>query len=369
MDSITAPSEKSPGMRTVTAARWEAIARRDRRADGRFVYAVKTTGVFCRPSCGSRLPRRENVETFATPAAAERAGYRACLRCRPADDACTSPRLARACRMLASDEPSVRCRDVAAALSMTPASLSRLFREELGVSPRAYRLRVLAERAKGGLAKSASVTDALYTSGYSSPSRFYASASTELGMPPARARAGGTGERISFVVRACSLGRVLVAWTAKGVCDVALGDDDEALVAGMRARFPRASIGKASAPPWLRDVLRIVDGEQTTRDVPLDLRGTAFQERVWRALRTIAHGETRTYEELARELGVPRAARAVARACATNAVAILVPCHRVVRKGGAISGYRWGVDRKRVLLERESLAAAKRDRVDGRSRA
>lgn len=358
----TGPRLQSVAPNRTEGARWRAIEGRDRRADGTFVYGVRTTGVFCRPSCASRRPLRANVETFDSARAAAHAGYRACLRCHPdRDDAVAPPALLEACRLFSGETPP-RCEEVASALGMSASALSRLFRAHLGVTPRAYRGRVLAERAKRELGPARSVTDAVYGAGYAAPSRFYASAGAELGMTPARARRGGAGEAVAYVVRRCALGRVLVAWTAKGVCEVALGDDDDALASALTKRFPRAALARASAPPWLRDVLAAVDGDASSAGrVPLDLRGTAFQEKVWQALRTIARGETRTYEALAAELDAPLATRAVARACATNAVAVLVPCHRVVRKDGALAGYRWGVERKRALLARE--AAAKTDRV------
>ena len=349
---------------------WRAITSRDARADGRFVYAVRTTGVFCRPSCPSRQPLRANVRVFPDGAAARAGGFRACLRCRPGESRRAPkppPSLSRACLMLA-EEPPARCEDVAAALALSPAALTRLFRTHLGVTPTAYRRRVRAERGREALVSSGSV-------GFSGPGRFYAALAPELGMAPSRARRGGEGERIAWVTRACTLGRVLVAWTERGVAAVTLGDDDETLAQDLRARFPHAELepGGRRAPPWLAAVLAAVEGQPVSEEIPRAARGTAFQERVWRALAAIPEGETRSYVELARALGEPRHARAVARACATNGLAVVVPCHRAVRAGGALAGYRWGLDKKRALLARESgaaaRAAAERDRVARRPRA
>lgn len=360
MSRAKSPSARPEGA-PVDAAAWRAITSRDARADGRFVYAVRTTGVFCRPSCASRQPLRANVRVFADPPAALAGGFRACLRCRPGEPArprATPPALARACRLLAREDEEVRCEDVAAALALSPAALTRLFRTHLGVTPTAYRRRVRAERGREALAESASVTEAVYGAGFSAPSRFYAAVAPELGMTPARARRGGEGESLAWASRACSLGRVLVAWTARGVAAVTLGDDDEALVSDLRARFPRASVEAAhAAPPWLGAVLAVVEGKRLAGDIPRDARGTAFQERVWQALAQIPAGETRSYAELAGTLGQPTATRAVARACATNPLAVLVPCHRAVRGDGALAGYRWGLARKRALLDREARRA------------
>jgi AraC family transcriptional regulator of adaptative response/methylated-DNA-[protein]-cysteine methyltransferase len=233
----------------------------------------------------------------------------------------------------------------------------RVFRAHLGITPSAYRRRVMAERARATLAGSRSVLDAAEGAGFGAPSRFYASVGAELGMAAARARRGGEGERVTWVTRPCSLGRVLVAWTARGACHVGLGGRDEGLVRELRSRFPRADVTPGDAPPWLELLLAAVDGAAgAARGIPLDVHGTAFQERVWRALARISPGETRSYEEIAASLGAPHGARAVARACATNGLAVLVPCHRVVRKGGALAGYRWGLARKRALLARERAA-------------
>ena len=362
------PSSAAAETFATPEARWDAVCRRDRSADGRFVYAVKTTGVYCRPGCASRRPLQRNVELFASPAQARRGGYRACKRCAP--DAARAPEpvlpaVIAACRLLERDA-GMRSAELADAVGLSAAYFARAFKRHVGVTPQAYRRRVLAERAKDELAASRSVTSAVYDAGYASASRFYAGAGRELGMKPSQARQGGRGQRVRYVVRRCSLGRALVAWTEHGVCEVGLGDGADALIAALRARFPEAEHARSGLPPWIDAVLQAVERPQAIRgnapalrggassDVPLDIRGTAFQQRVWEALRRIPAGETRTYAQLARTLGMPSGARAVARACASNRVAVLVPCHRVVRGDGTLAGYRWQPERKRALLQREA---------------
>ncbi len=338
-------------------ARWEAVRARARGADGAFVYGVETTGVFCRPSCPSRAALRKNVRFFDAPAAAARAGFRACKRCAPTHDDprdVAAARIVKACRLLEGGEVA-RTADVAAAVGMSTFHFQRAFKRQVGVTPQAYRRRVVAERAKSGITGASSVTAALYDAGYASSSRFYDAAARELGMAPLRARAGAHGERVSYVVRRCALGAILVAWTARGVCDVRFGDHAKDAVVGVRRRFPRATLERAGAPRWVDAVVGAVDRPRAL-DVPLDIEGTAFQERVWSALRRIPAGATRTYAEVAAAIGAPAAHRAVAAACARNTLAVVVPCHRVVRKGGALAGYRWGVARKKALLDRERAA-------------
>ena len=335
-------------------ARWRAVTQRERASDGRFVYAVVTTGVFCRPSCGSRLPLRANVQFFGSPAAAAAAGYRACKRCRPTGEA--DPNVAlleRACARLA-EEDRVPNELIARDLALSVFGFQRFFKRALGITPQQYRRRALAERAKRSLTTSASVTDSVYDAGYSSSSRFYEGAGRELGMSPSSARTGAEGQHVLFAIRRSTLGPLLVAWTDRGVADVRFGTDRAELRTALRTRFPRARLeARARGPAWLDTIVSAVE-RPCAIDVPLDLQGTAFQERVWRALRAIPVGETRSYEELAKALGSPSSARAVARACATNTIAVVVPCHRVVRKNGDLAGYRWGTERKRELLRRES---------------
>ena len=341
----------------MTTKRWRAVEARDAEADGAFVFAVKTTGIFCRPSCRAKAPLRKNVELFPTPAHAIAAGYRACKKCRPTETAAPHAALVlRACRLLEADGPMPNAA-IAHALGVSASYLQRLFKARVGVTPHAYRRRVLAERTKSALPGASSVTTALYEGGYGASSRFYEGAARELGMSPKKARAGASGEDIRFAVRACSLGWVLVAWTARGVCDVRFGASSAEVTRSLRARFPGARLQRRGAPARVKDVLG--SAERPTADgIPLDIRGTAFQERVWAALRSIPAGETRTYTEIARAIGAPSAVRAVASACAANVLAVVVPCHRVVRNDGGLAGYRWGAERKRALLDREAKARA-----------
>ncbi|MEM7433808.1 MAG: bifunctional DNA-binding transcriptional regulator/O6-methylguanine-DNA methyltransferase Ada [Myxococcota bacterium] len=336
------------------AARWDAVSERAAHADGNFFYAVRTTGVFCRPTCPARRPRRENVEFFDTVALAQLAGYRPCKRCRPEMSPSRTPRttaIVEACRLLSSNA-AARTRDVASAVGLSDSYFQRTFKKELGVTPQQYRRRILAQRGRDTLSRTNSVTEAVYRAGYSSSSRFYEGVGRELGMKPSTARLRGEGQAIRYTVAVCSLGHVLVGWTAQGVCEVALGDSREALVSQLATRFSGAYLEESAETDWTRAVIEAVE-MPTTADIPLDIQGTAFQERVWRELRRIPLGETRTYAEVAAALGKPDGARAVARACAANPIAIVVPCHRVVRKDGKPSGYRWGLARKRKLLARE----------------
>jgi AraC family transcriptional regulator of adaptative response/methylated-DNA-[protein]-cysteine methyltransferase len=334
--------------------RWTALCRRDRAADGRFVYAVKTTGVFCRPACASRRPRSENVEFFDTAALASRAGYRACKRCAPAGDALPDPTvqaIVDACRLLEGDRAR-RSDELADRVGLSRAHFTRAFKRHVGVTPQAYRRRVLAERARGSLADAHSVTAAAYAAGYSSPSRFYEGIGRELGMAPREARRGAEGKQVHYAVRACSLGFVVVAFTDRGVCEVGFADSERAAIAALRERFPRATPAPgANLPVFIENVVAAVERPQSA-DVPLDIQGTAFQQRVWTELRRIPPGQTRSYAEIARALGT--GPRAVARACASNRLAALVPCHRVVRSDGGLAGYRWHPERKRKLLRREA---------------
>jgi AraC family transcriptional regulator, regulatory protein of adaptative response / methylated-DNA-[protein]-cysteine methyltransferase len=348
---------------TQTDTLWQAVAERRRAADGAFVYAVRTTGIYCRPSCPARRPARERVEFFALPEAAERAGYRACRRCRPQDHAAADPALARvraACRAidtaLEAEAPLPSLDELGAQLGASPFHLQRSFKKHLGISPRGYAEARRLARVKTMLRQGNGVADAVYGAGYGSASRLYERADGQLGMTPATYAKGGAGARIVFATAACALGRVLVAATGRGLCAVSLGDDDAALEAGLRAEFPGAEIAAGTPGPLLEEVLAIVAGAAPDRELPLDLRATGFQWRVWEALRAIPPGETRSYAGLARALGMPGAARAVGRACGANKLAIVIPCHRVRREDGALGGYRWGVGRKERLLEAERRA-------------
>ncbi len=336
------------------AERWSAIKGRAVDADGQFFYAVRTTGIFCRPSCASRLPRQENVEFFDTTGAARKAGYRPCKRCQPESSTARDTgieALVEACRLLCSEE-AMRTRDVAKMVGLSSSYFQREFKKHLGVTPQQYRRRVLAERGRDALAQARSVTESVYEAGYSSSSRFYDGVGRELGMKPSTARAGAPGELIGYAVHECSLGYLIIAWTDRGVCSVGFADSPGELVQQLGQRFSKARIEEAEQREWTRAIVETVE-HATRTEIPIDIRGTAFQERVWRALRRIPPGETRTYSEIARSLGSPSAVRSVARACAANPLAVVVPCHRVVRSDGDLAGYRWGIERKRELLRRE----------------
>lgn len=347
-------AREQPARFSSDTARWRAVRTRSASADRHFVYAVRTTRVFCRPSCASRLPRRENVEFFDTAGSARDAGYRPCKRCRPA----TAPvdegmaLVQEACRRLRAEE-RMTTRDVARGLGLSPSYFQRVFKKRLGVTPQQFRRRVLAERGRDALGRSASVTESVYEAGYSSSSRFYDSVAPELGMKPAAARAGAPGELLRYATVESSLGWLLIAWTERGVCQVGFADKPAELVAALRRTFPKARLEPSGRTPWVDAIVAAVE-TSTPADIPLDLRGTVFQERVWQLLREIPSGTTRTYKDLAEALGNPKGVRAVAGAIARNPLAVVVPCHRVIRSDGSLAGYRWGAARKRELLRRES---------------
>lgn len=343
------------------AAMWAALDARDASADGRFVFAVRTTGVYCRPSCPSRAARRENVRFYAGPPEAAAAGYRPCRRCRPdaaGPDARRREAVARACRLIESAETEPALDALAAAAGLSPFHFHRVFRAVTGVTPRAYARARRAERVAAALQETGTVTEALYAAGYNAPSRFYAEAPERLGMSPTAYRRGGAGTRIRFGVGTCALGAILVAASERGVCAILLGDDPDALVRDLQDRFAAAEFvgGDAAFEGWMARVIGLVEAPGRGLDLPLDIGGTAFQQRVWEALRRIPVGTTASYAEVARAIGMPAAVRAVAMACGANALAVAIPCHRVVRSDGALSGYRWGVARKRALLAREAAA-------------
>ncbi|NEU11352.1 bifunctional DNA-binding transcriptional regulator/O6-methylguanine-DNA methyltransferase Ada [Methylobacterium sp. BTF04] len=338
--------------------RWTALAVRDPVADGRFVYGVRSTGVYCRPSCAARTPRPENVSFHASCAAAEQAGFRACLRCRPGEPSQAERHgqaIARACRLITASSTPPALAALAEAAALSPFHFHRVFKRVTGITPKAYAEAHRAGRLAADLQAAGSVTDALYGAGYNAASRFYASAEARLGMTPGAYRKGGAGIAIRFAVGECSLGSILVAATIRGVCAILLGDDPDALARDLQDRFPRAEItgGDAGFEETVARVVGLVEAPGLGLDLPLDIGGTAFQQRVWEALRTIPAGETATYARVAAMIGRPAAVRAVAGACGANAHAIAIPCHRVVRTDGALSGYRWGVARKATLLARE----------------
>lgn len=344
------------------AARWQAVVQRDGSADGQFWYSVRSTGVYCKPSCGARTPLRKNVAFHASCAAAEAAGFRPCKRCRP-DQAALQQRhaaaVAQACRLIDRADSGDSMPDTAAlaeAVGLSHHHFHRLFKTHTGMTPKAYTQARRAERMRAQLAGSRSVTEAMYASGFSSSGRFYADSRTQLGMQPAAYRRGGAGEQIRFAVARCWLGAVLVAATAAGICAVTLGEDADLLVRQLQDRFPHADLhpGDAGFEQLVAQVLAALDDPRQGAALPLDVRGTAFQQRVWQALRALPPGHTLSYAELAARLGQPGAARAVASACARNEIAVLIPCHRIVRLDGSPSGYRWGVERKGALLAREA---------------
>ncbi len=341
------------------AACWAAVRVRDAAADGRFVYAVRTTGVYCRPSCPARLPRRENVSFFASAAAAEAAGFRACKRCHPAGPgpaARDAALVERACAGIADAETPPALAELAAQAGLSPWHFHRVFKRVTGLTPRAYASACRKARMREELARGQRVTDAIYQAGFNSNGRFYAATGGALGMTPSAFRQGGAGERIRFAVGECSLGAILVAASARGLCAISLGDDPQVLVHALEDGFRRAELigGDAGFEALVARVVAFVDDPRIGLDLPLDIRGTAFQERVWQALSALPAGSTASYADIAAAIGQPSAVRAVARACAANRLAVAIPCHRVVRADGSVSGYRWGVERKRALLEREA---------------
>jgi AraC family transcriptional regulator of adaptative response/methylated-DNA-[protein]-cysteine methyltransferase len=338
---------------------WDAVSRRDPAFDGKFFFAVRTTGVYCRPSCASRPAKRENVLFYSSTEEAERAGYRACKRCRPDKLGLPDPKVEavkRACDRIAAAEEAPKLADLAARAGMSPFHFHRVFKKVTGVTPKAYAAQMQARRAAEGLRTAETVTEAIYDAGFNSSSRFYESATARLGMTPTAVRRGGEGAAIRFAIGQVSLGAVLVAATDKGVCAIMLGDDPDVLARELQDRFPRAELlgGDATFERMVARVVGLVEAPGQGLDLPLDIRGTAFQERVWQALRAIPPGRTATYAEIARAVGRPKAVRAVAQACAANPLAVAIPCHRVVRADGDISGYRWGVERKRELIAREA---------------
>jgi AraC family transcriptional regulator of adaptative response/methylated-DNA-[protein]-cysteine methyltransferase len=339
--------------------RWAALQSRDAKADGSFFYAVKTTGVYCRPSCAARVPRPENVTFHETGAQAERAGFRPCRRCKP-EQAPAAERsaglVAAMCRKLEESESAPTLQVLARHVGLSPFHAHRLFKAGTGVTPRAYFAAQRGKRVRGELREHGNVTRAIYGAGYGSAGRFYEEADARLGMTPSAFKAGGPSASIRFALGECSLGSILVAATARGICAISLGEEPEALLHELERQFPQAELvgGDAEFEAWVAKVVALVEEPRRQHRLPLDIRGTAFQERVWQALRRVPPGEQLSYRELAERIGQPGAARAVANACGKNRLAVAIPCHRVVRTDGNLSGYRWGVERKRLILEREA---------------
>lgn len=344
---------------------WQAVAAKDSQFDGQFVFAVTSTKIYCRPSCPSRRPRRERVKFFDVPAAAEQAGFRACLRCEPRQARMLDPQVAlvqRVCRFLdASQTETVKLADVAAHVGVSAFHLQRTFKRIMGISPRQYLTARRFGNFKTLVREGEAVTQALYDSGFNSSSRLYEHAPEELGMTPATYGRGGQGTNISYTIVASPLGRLLVATTERGVCAVRMGDTDAELEKDLRSEFPAANIQRSDAA--LREPVQKILGHLTDKeprlDLPLDIRSTAFQRQVWEKLRAIPYGQTASYSDVAKSLGKAGAVRAVGRACATNPVALVIPCHRVVREDQSLGGYRWGLERKQQLLERERKSIKK----------
>ncbi len=353
---------------TESDPRWAAVVARDVAANGRFVYSVESTGVYCRPSCAARLARPENVRFHASGTDAQRAGFRPCKRCKPDEpplEQMQAALVARACRSIehALEEP--RLEALAAAAGLSRFHFHRVFRAATGLTPKQYAASQRRQAIQQQLARAGgTVTDAIYAAGYRSSGRFYAEAEEVLGMQPKAFRAGGERAEIRFALAECSLGTVLVARSTRGICAILLGDEPEALLRDLQDRFPRAALvgGEESYDQHVADVLALVEAPQNSTLLPLDIQGTAFQQRVWQALQAVPAGVTVSYADIAMSIGAPRAVRAVASAIAANPLAVAIPCHRVVRSNGHLSGYRWGVERKRALLLREA-ASAKRDRL------
>lgn len=344
------------------AARWAAVLMRDAAADAHFVYAVRTTGAYWHPSAGVRRPKRENVEFFDSPAAARAAGYHAgrrgvSMRTRSKQ----ASFVAQACRLIEAAETPPTLEDLAAEMGVSPFHLHRVFKAALGLTPKAYAAAFRARRVRSELqTRNTSITAAIYSAGFNSNSRFYETADRLLGMRARDYQAGGRGATIRFAVGRCALGDILVAQSQQGICAISLGDSADALVRELQDQFPQAQLigGDPAFERLVAEVVGFVERPSIGLHLPLDIRGTAFQERVWRALREIPPGATANYAEIARRIGAPKAARAVALACAANRIAVAIPCHRVIRRDGDLAGYRWGVARKRALLQREEAAPA-----------
>ncbi|MFC0009995.1 bifunctional DNA-binding transcriptional regulator/O6-methylguanine-DNA methyltransferase Ada [Devosia nitrariae] len=352
--SAAAATEQSP--------RWARVLARDRSMDGQFYYSVATTGIYCRPSCPSRTANPKNVSFHESVADAEAAGFRACKRCKPDQPSAelqNAAIVARVCRLIEQAEEIPPLNELAKTVGLSPGYFHRMFKSITGVTPKGYAAAHRAGKVRDELKRSDTVTSAIYDAGFNSSGRFYENSDEMLGMTPTDYRAGGANAEIRFAVGECSLGSILVAKSEKGVCAILLGDDPDMLVRDLQDRFPRARLtgGNAEFENLVARVVGLIEAPRLGLDLPLDVRGTAFQQRVWAALREIPAGTTATYADIARKIGAPTSVRAVAGACAANALAVAIPCHRVVKSDGALSGYRWGVERKRALIDREAAAA------------
>jgi AraC family transcriptional regulator, regulatory protein of adaptative response / methylated-DNA-[protein]-cysteine methyltransferase len=356
-------SDKRTALAAATLAdpRWAALQARDAGADGSFFYSVRTTGVYCRPSCGARPARPENVAFHDSAAAAERAGFRPCKRCRPNQPSLPEQHAAmvtEACRLIENAEIPPTLEQLATPTGLSPFHFHRVFKAVTGLTPKQYAAAHRASRVRSELDRGGSVTEAIFDAGYNASSRFYEASNRLLGMTPSSYRAGGVDHDIRFAIGECSLGAILVARSERGICAILFGDDPDALARDLQDRFPRANLigGDHAFEQMVATVVGFVEAPAIGLDLPLDVRGTAFQQRVWQALQDIPAGVTASYSEIARRIGSPNAVRAVAGACAANMLAVAIPCHRVVRHDGGLSGYRWGVERKRALLAREAGA-------------
>lgn len=361
MSALVVEESKEITTATELDSRWPRIVARDRTADGQFYYSVATTGIYCRPSCPSRMANPKNVRFHNSTADAEAAGFRACHRCRPDQpslDVQNAERIAHACRLIEQAPESPPLAELAKTAGLSPYYFHRVFKAMTGVTPKAYAAAHRANRMRDELGRSSTVTEAIYDAGYNSSSRFYETSDKILGMSPTDYRAGGVNAAIRFAIGDCSLGAILVAASDKGICAILMDDDPEALICDLQDRFPRAKLigGDADFETLVAQVVGLIEAPGIGLNLPLDVRGTAFQQRVWQALQEIPVGTTVTYADIARKIGAPKAVRAVAGACAANALAVAIPCHRVVRSDGALSGYRWGIERKRALIDREGAA-------------
>jgi AraC family transcriptional regulator of adaptative response/methylated-DNA-[protein]-cysteine methyltransferase len=361
MIAVLKPKKESDGLIMTNDEKWHAVATKDPKTDGKFYYAVETTGVYCLPSCTARPALRENVAFYDTPEDAEKAGFRPCKRCWPKGPSKTAVHeaaAAKACRLIETAEEEPTLDQLAKEAGMSNYHFHRVFKVLIGVTPKEYAMAHRTRRVRQELLKSNSVTEAIYSAGFSSSGRFYAKSTETLGMTPTKFRKGGAGARIRFAVGECSLGSVLVAVSEKGVCAISLGDDPDSQVRDLQDQFPRAELvgGDQEFENLVAHVVGFIEAPRARFNLPLDVRGTAFQLRVWQALREIPAGSTASYTEIAERIGAPKAVRAVAQACATNHIAVAIPCHRVLRNDGALSGYRWGVERKSALLKREAAA-------------
>jgi AraC family transcriptional regulator of adaptative response/methylated-DNA-[protein]-cysteine methyltransferase len=357
-DMRTHVKETRLAARIVSDPRWAKIVARDKAADGSFYYSVKTTGVYCRPSCPARLARPENVQLYSTTAEAEAAGFRPCKRCKPDQPALAqqyAALVASTCRFIAEAEEAPDLETLARRAGMSRYYFHRIFKAVTGVTPHDYVVATRSQRVREQLEQSGTVTEAMYDAGYNSSGQFYETSSDILGMTPSHYRAGGTGTDIRFAIGECELGSLLVATSLRGVCAILLGDDPEVLIRNLQDTFPCANLigGDEHFEQLVAQVVGFIEDPAIGLNLPLDIRGTAFQQRVWQAVRQIPAGSTVSYAEIAKRIGAPKAVRAVAQACGANSLAVAIPCHRVVKNDGSLSGYRWGVERKRALLQKE----------------